>query len=206
MPANLGGRRPQDVSGAAELQMGAAWQLQIGAEGLGREMLHRLLGVMDRVERQGRTVPGVAVAVSLIGLAFLQVARIAQDDAAQILSGRRCDHLAAITLIDQPGQIAAVIKVGVGQHYPVDTRGRHGQRPPVTLAQHLETLKEAAVDQQPTAFRFQQVARARDRSGAAQAFEGQAHAENAAAGRTERRSMAGLQGCLTVRPVAGDTV
>src|SRR5271169_2376603 len=56
----------------------------------------------------------------------------------------------------------------VGQQHPIDRRGIHGQRFPISLAEIVVSLKEAAIDQQFLAFRFQEVFRTCNRAGSAE--------------------------------------
>jgi len=61
-----------------------------------------------------------------------------------------------------------VIEVGVREQNRVDPMGIDREAIPITQAQRLESLKQAAIDQQPMFGIFNEVFRAGDGSGPAQ--------------------------------------
>ncbi len=81
------------------------------------------------------------------GVLFLEMGGIEQDDVRDIGRGGRADNRAAEAFLDELGEQAAVVKVGMGQQHRVDAAGRDGERLPVAV-QELSLLVEAAVDQE----------------------------------------------------------
>ena len=112
--------------------------------------LERPGGIDLRVERQRRAVLRVVVPVRLARVLFLNVRRVGQHQRAEIPGARRAEHASPKALRDEPRQIAAVIEVRVRQDDRIDPRRIDRKRCPVALPQLLETLKEAAVDENPT--------------------------------------------------------
>ena len=101
------------------------------------------------VERQGRVVLGVALAVGIGGVFRLALGRVVEQQVEQVDRGGRGMDPARESLPDQPRQPARVVDVGVGEHDGVDRCRRHAERLPVSLPQPLLTLKEAAVERAP---------------------------------------------------------
>src|SRR5580704_985761 len=82
-----------------------------------------------------------------LGIFFLQMSRVRQQDAAQINRWRCGINWAVEALFNQPRNPAGVIEVRVRQDNRVNGICRHRQVLPVTLAPFFLPLKEAAVDQ-----------------------------------------------------------
>ncbi|MNJ37272.1 hypothetical protein D3C77_320830 [compost metagenome] len=157
VPGHLGGSRPEDVPRAAKGQSGAARQLY-GLMERGRdEALHRASGVVHAIERQGRLVLAVTVTVCLLGVLLLDMAAVAQDDLRHIPGGGAGQDGPAESILDQFRQVAGVVQVGVGQDHRVNARGLDRERGPVLLAQGLEALEQAAVDQDAATVGLEQV-------------------------------------------------
>ena len=78
----------------------------------------------------------VAGAMALGGF-FLEVAGVRENDVHQIGSGRRDVHLATETVLDQLGQVAAVIDVGVAEDGKVDVLGFETRRQAIFEVVHL---------------------------------------------------------------------
>jgi len=70
---------------------------------------------------------------------------------------RRAEDAAAIAAGDEPGQIAAMIEVGVSQDDGVDGCRGDGEGVPVPQAQFLEALKQTAVDENPVPVHLEQM-------------------------------------------------
>ncbi len=104
-------------------------------------------GVFPREEGQRRPVPCVALAIRPLGVLFLDVRGVVEDDPGQFGRRARAEHPAAEALADEPRQVAAVIEVRVGEHHGPNRVGADGEGLPVAFAQELEALEEAAVDE-----------------------------------------------------------
>ena len=76
---------------------------------LGLEQLQRLQGVMFVIQRHGRFVFGVTVAVDEGSVFFLDVSAVWQQDGAQIAGGGCGMHAATIALAVKQGQVTAVV-------------------------------------------------------------------------------------------------
>ncbi len=114
------------------------------------------------VQRQGGGVLRVAVPVRVFGILFLNPAGVGKDDAAEILGAGRTEHPAPESLRRQSRKVAAVVQMGMRQDDGIDFAGRHRQILPVALAQFLEPLEQAGVDQHSRRARVEQVFRSRD--------------------------------------------
>ena len=157
-------RSPGDPQGADGDDGGPRHRLQLTQRGPGL-----LLGV----ERLCRIMPGEAVLVGVARVLFLQVARVGQEQAQQVAGGLGRVHGALEALASQPRQVAGVVDVGVGEHHRVQGRGLDRQGGPVALAQGLEALEQAAVDQDAGVAGLDQGLAAGDRARSAQ--EGDPH-------------------------------
>ena len=113
----------------------------------------------------------VSAALGVFGVFFLQMRGIGEQDVAQ-LDGRRVGVDRAMkSVAHEPRQIAGVVQVRVRQHAPIERRGFFRKRIPVAQAQFLQPLEQAAIHQQPFAFGFHQIFRARNGSGRAKKCE-----------------------------------
>ena len=88
-----------------------------------------------------------AVTVRVRRILFLDASGIGQDDPAQILGPGGAEHAAAEALGYEPRQIAAMIEVGMGEDDGIDVRRLDRELLPVPLAQLLEPLEQAGIDQ-----------------------------------------------------------
>ncbi|MNF71842.1 hypothetical protein D3C84_538010 [compost metagenome] len=95
---------------------------------------------------------------------FLQAAAVQQQDFHQFTGGGRGVDRAAITIAHQYGQIAAVIKMGMGQHNGIEVADRKLERVAIVQSQLLVALEQTAVDQHMLVAMFQQILAARDRT------------------------------------------
>ena len=85
------------------------------------EILQARLCLRQRVQRHRRMVFRLLVAVVEIGVFFLQMPGVGQNDAAQINRGWRGINRAAEAFPYQPWNPAAVIEMRVGQNHRVDS-------------------------------------------------------------------------------------
>src|SRR5262249_48155506 len=115
-----------------------------------------------------RIVFRVALTVGVARILFLDVRRVGQDQAAELLRGRRAENTAPEAVLDEPGQVAAVIQVRVGEDHRVDGARGHRERLPVAGPKLLQALKQAAVHQNPAAGDVEEVLGAGDGAGGAQ--------------------------------------
>jgi len=77
---------------------------------------------------------GVAPAVGVFRVLLLDMGAVQQNDLGKV-GGRRCrKYVVAEALLDQLGQVAAVVEVRVGQDDAVDRRRIDRERLPVPLA------------------------------------------------------------------------
>ena len=63
---------------------------------------------------------GEALAIGVLGVFFLQVARIGKQQLAQVKGGGGRVDFAVKPLVDEARNVAGVVKVGMGQHQPLD--------------------------------------------------------------------------------------
>jgi hypothetical protein len=108
------------------------------------------------------------VAVGKVRVLLLKMTAIGQQDAAEIGGGGGAMSLAAEPVLHKQRQIAGVVDVSVGEDYAADTGGCHWRCGPIAQAQGLETLKQAAVNQNAVLAVVEQKFRASDGFGASE--------------------------------------
>ena len=131
---------------------------------MGPEQFQAGLGIFHRVERQRRMVAGETFAVGHLGLAFLQMGRVGQEDFAERLRRRGGMDRPMKALPRQQRQIARMVDMRMRQQDEVDLGGRNRQGLPVALAQLFEALEQAAIDQDAAPVRLDEVFRAGHRA------------------------------------------
>ena len=134
----------------------SAAEVDVGVERHRLEQLEGFLGFLAVVERQGRIVTRVFVARDIAGLFFLQVAGVG--------GGFRAIDGTLVTALHQHREIPRVVDMRVRQHDCVDGADVKGRILPVALTQILESLKQAAVDQDVAVVIPQHVPGSGDRS------------------------------------------
>src|SRR5690348_3963905 len=103
-----------------------------------------------------------ALPVSVGGVFFLQMSGIQQRQGGEVPCGRGGPDLATKPVPDQSREIPGVVKMSVGQDYPMNAARVHRKWVPVAQPQFLAPLKKSAIDHQPLAGGFQQVFRTGD--------------------------------------------
>ena len=127
------------------------------ARGISLERVQHRFDVVLRVERQRGLVLAVAVPSRSFGVFFLQVRGIGQQDIAKLDRSRVGEDRPAKAVADQAWQVAGMVQMRVRQDAPIE-RGRFlRERIPVAKAKLLQPLEQAAIHQQPLAFRFDQI-------------------------------------------------
>src|SRR5690606_29137881 len=106
------------------------------------------------------------LAVGKLGVLFLQPGAVQQDQLGHIPGGPAGIDFALEAVQQQPGQVATVVQVGVGQHHRIDAVRVDRQASPVQLTQVLQPLEQAAIDHDAGVIVGQQVFRAGYGSGA----------------------------------------
>ena len=170
--------RAQDVPGRCEGGAPARNRLEGLVEGVGAELLHAVLRIQARIQRQCGRVLGELVAVEEGGVFFLQVSAVGQENGAQVPRAWRAMDGFGIAISRQQGQVAAVVQVRVGQHHGIDLVGRERQGLPVAQAQLLVALEQAAIHQHAVAVVAHQVFGAGDGARAAQKSDVDFHCES----------------------------
>lgn len=141
----------------------------------GDERGQRIVGVLFRVERKGRAMFGGPFLVGVLGVLFLQMTGVGQQDAGEVHRRWGGIDRPGVSLFDEPRQISGVVEVGVGEHDGVDRRRIDGKRRPVSLPKRLVALKEATVDDDSGRTVFDQILRPGDGSRGAQKRDLHAH-------------------------------
>ncbi len=113
----------------------------------------------------------VFLGLGVLRVLFLNVARIAEENATQLNRRRICINWIAVALAHQTRQPAGVVQMRVRQHAPINRFRVNGKWIPIAILQFAISLKKSAVHQKPFAFRFHQVLRAGDTPGGAQKSE-----------------------------------
>ena len=114
------------------------------------------------IKRQGGRVLAVSAAIGAPGVFFLQMCGVGQHQRAQLPRTRRTENPPLEALRDEPGQIAAVVEMGVCQHDRVDFGRVDRQRRPIAKAEVFQALKQSAVDEHSMVAEIEQVLRSSD--------------------------------------------
>ena len=135
------------------------------------DSLGSLSPLLRGIERQrGRVLrgsPGVVVG----GLLLLEVAGVRQHDPREVRGPAGSGDASPEAILDEPGQVADVVDVGVGQRDGVDLRRVDRQPIPVPESKLLQPLVKTAVDEKLLPTRLDQELRAGDRPRGAQAVD-----------------------------------
>ena len=158
-------RRAEDVTGGIEDAFDLIAQGDGRTHRHGRQQRARRLGIGLGVERQGRIVLAGPDPVGVGGLLLLESAAVAQQDLDERRRLRRARHPTVEAVVDEPGEISAVIDVGMGEDDLVDGGRIDRERSPVALPIGLETLEQAAVHQDPSVGRVDEEPTAGHRAG-----------------------------------------
>jgi hypothetical protein len=105
---------------------------------------------------------GGSAHVVILGLLFLKVSGIRQQDPEQVDGGGRRVHCAAEPVGLEPRQVSAVVDVRVRQHDVIDRPRLDGQALPVAAPQRLQPLVETALDENSPSSRDEQELGSRD--------------------------------------------
>jgi hypothetical protein len=108
------------------------------------------------------------VSIGVSRIFFLDVGRVRKDHGAQVLGPRRAEDAAPEPLRDKPWQVTAMIEVRVGQDDGVEGGWGDGKRPPVSIAQLLQSLKQTTIDEDPTVAEVEEMFGSSDRAGRAE--------------------------------------
>lgn len=126
------------------------------------QLFKRVLGVVERVQRQRRMMFRQAMAVRISRFFLLQMGAVTQHDLAEVASTARAVDRATIAHSREYRQVAAVIQMRVRQDHSVQRADIDRQGAPVVQTQILRTLKQSAVDQDSQPCAFQQILRTGD--------------------------------------------
>ena len=173
--AHLRERRAEDVAGVQQPHVDAAAQVERLVVVDGAEAAHGAPDVIGRVQRQRRVVLAEALAVGVLGVLFLELRGVEQDDLREVARGRRAVDGAVEALADEAGQGAAVVEVGVREDDVADRPRVEAGAPPVQQAQLFEALKHPGIDEHVPLAGAEEVARAGDRAGGALERELEVH-------------------------------
>ena len=98
-----------------------------------------------------------ALLICLARVLFLNFRRIGEHQRAEVLGAWRAEHAPPKASSDQSRQVTAVIEVCVRQDQRVNGRRRNRERLPVAIAQFLESLEQAAIDEDSMGAEVEQV-------------------------------------------------
>ena len=115
------------------------------------EMADAIFGVQLGVKRQRWCVLGEAMPVGKVGVFFLNMPTVGQQDIAQVAGARSSVNPTPETLAHQQGHVAAVVQVGMGQDDRIHFSCGQGQWVPVAQAQLFKSLEQTAIHQEPFA-------------------------------------------------------
>jgi len=96
-------------------------------------------------------MPAEAMTIGELGVFFLQVGTVEEDQPCNIDGCGSCVNGAFKPLSDQPRQIARMIKMGMGQNDRVNGSRLNRKARPVAFAKLARALKQTAVDEDAAA-------------------------------------------------------
>jgi hypothetical protein len=99
----------------------------------------------------------VASPIGVASIFLLDPAGIGEHQLAQVSSTRGANHAAAKALGDEPGQVANVVEMRVGEDNGINRGGRDWKFLPVPQTQLFQALKEPAIDEHATPVLFEEV-------------------------------------------------
>ena len=149
-------RRSEDVPGAGEARMHPAAQVEVAVEGDVVEQRQGALDVGLVVERQWRIVLGIAAPCGVAGLVHLQVRRVAQHDGGEFAGLGRAVDASVEAVLDQGGNVATVVHVGMGDEQVGDRRRVHREVVPIATTPFPGTLEHAGVNHEPALIEVEQ--------------------------------------------------
>ena len=116
--ADVGGA--QDVTCGVEAHREAGRDLDVAFMVMSLQLLQAATGVLFRIERSRLLVLRVALARGVLRLFFQQVPAVGKQQAAQRHAAVGAVDPAAEPLLDECGQVARMVQVGVGQDHRID--------------------------------------------------------------------------------------
>ena len=119
------------------------------------------------IKRQSGFMFCIVITVGALGILFLNMAAIRQQDFTQIKRGFGTIDRAFKSGLDQHGDIAAMIQMGMCQEQCINIARIDRQPFPVAQAQLLMPLKQSAINHDLFAAVFEQIFRSGHRAGCA---------------------------------------
>ena len=105
--------------------------------------------------------------VGVVGILFLDLRRVHQQELGEIERCARAIDRAAKAILHEPGKVAGMVDVRMCQEQEIDMLGIESRFLPVQMFQFLEPLEKPRVDQKPRGAGFDQVSRTSDGAGTA---------------------------------------
>jgi hypothetical protein len=102
-------------------------------------------------------VLGVAIPVRCLGLLFLEVTTIGQENGAEVTRGRGAVDWPAEAVFHEQGKVATVVEMGVRENHGIERGRREWEWLPIPQPKLLEALKETTIDQKTTPLHFNEV-------------------------------------------------
>ncbi len=109
----------QDMASLGQLHRHPVAEGDDAAVGDGLKISQRVDGIGIGIKRQGGTVFGKSFFGGVFGVFFLQVSGVREQDLAQLYRGFAGKDAAAKPILDEEGDITAMIDVGMGQENTV---------------------------------------------------------------------------------------
>ncbi len=133
-------------------------------EGHRFEELEGCSGIGHAEQRQCRLVLRVTLLVGVARLLFVDMGGVRQQHPEQGLGWWRAEYFARESLAAEPGEIARVVNVGVGQDDRVHRVSRSREWLPVQTPELGRALEETTVDESAEVLPFEQILRSGDAS------------------------------------------
>jgi hypothetical protein len=144
---NLSGT--EDVPSRHKCGIDAAPKINAGIKIVLHETVQGPHGVGGGVERERRVMGRIVVEAGIPCFFLLEVAAVGEKESAQFRRGLSGVDASPEPVLDQCGDVATVVKVGMGQQYGVQGRRGHWKWSPVADTDPLVSLEQSAVDENP---------------------------------------------------------
>ncbi len=125
--------------------------------------------ILHAIERRhGRQALFAALFIHVLHIPFVNMCRVFEHNICQIRAGVSGIDWTVEALLDEVGQVAAVVNMRMGEHHSIDAGWVKGEVLVDGVSLLALTLKKAAIQQELMPVHFQQMHRSGHRTGGAQ--------------------------------------
>ena len=159
-------RTAQDMTCNPELRRYPGNDLKRFFKIMNIKIMQRRVGIVHREQRKHPGFPGPqSFPVGIFRIRLLDMGAVRQKDRTQLLGRFRAVNASLEAFLHQPGDQAAVVHMGMGQHHGIDFRRIKGKRSFIKILNGFGTLEHTAVNQHFLIADLQQITGTRHRPG-----------------------------------------